>query len=107
MELSVQFRLAVPWLNLEHIIPLSADEKWSLPREIVQAYCKRLGNMTLLDPTTNGDVANKIFAEKIPIYQASPLLITQKVASFAKWGPEEIDQRQRSLAEEALKVWTT
>ncbi len=92
--------------NLEHIIPLNPSEAWSLSDEIIQGYAKRLGNMTLLDPTNNEDVANKTFAEKLLIYKKSPLLITQEIAGFTKWGPDEIDKRQEGLAEVALQVWT-
>jgi hypothetical protein len=92
--------------NLEHVIPLSPNEKWNLPREVMQAYSKRLGNMTLLDPTTNNDVANKAFVEKVPIYKGSPLLISQQIAQYKAWGPDQIDNRQSKLADEALKIWT-
>jgi len=91
--------------NLEHIIPLSPNEKWNLPDEIVQGYSKRLGNMTLLDPTENMDSGNKSFEEKLLIFKASPLLITQEIAKNQKWGPDEIDARQAVMAATALDIW--
>ena len=92
--------------NFEHVIPLTPAVEWNLPEEIIQGYAKRLGNMTLLDPTNNVDMGNKPFEEKRIIYKSSPLLITQEIGAFSKWGPEEIDDRQSSLAIEALKIWT-
>lgn len=61
--------------------------------------------MTLLDPAINVDVGNKAFDEKLPIYQASPLLITQEIAKKTQWGPDEIDARQAVMAATALDIW--
>jgi len=91
--------------NLEHVIPLRPSAHWNLSDETIQAYSKRLANMTLLDPTINVDLDNKTFAEKRPIYKASPLLITQEIAGFSKWGPDEIEKRQVALAKDALAIW--
>jgi hypothetical protein len=91
--------------NLEHVIPLTPSDKWDLPEEIVQGYSKRLGNMTLLDPATNVDIGNKAFTEKILVYMASPLLITQEIARSSQWGPDEIDARQAVMAATALDIW--
>jgi hypothetical protein len=92
--------------NLEHVVPLNPGPEWDLSAETVQAYSRRLGNMTLLDPTINVDIGNKGFDEKRAIYSKSPLLITQEIAEFKKWGPEEIEERQAALADDALKIWT-
>jgi hypothetical protein len=91
--------------NLEHVIPLTPNEKWQLPEEIVQGYSKRLGNMTLLEPAVNVDIGNKSFDEKVPVYKASPLRITQEIAKNASWGPDEIDARQAVMAATALDIW--
>ncbi|MPY69885.1 MAG: DUF1524 domain-containing protein [Alphaproteobacteria bacterium] len=58
-----------------------------------------------MDPTSNCDIGNKTFPEKRPIYHSSPLLITQGIAKFETWGPEQIDERQNDLADIAIKVW--
>lgn len=92
--------------NLEHIMPLNPSSGWTLPEETIQAYSKRLGNMTLLDPTMNGDLANKIFEEKRTIYKTGALLITQEIADFTNWGADEIEERQSAMADDALKIWT-
>ena len=92
--------------NLEHVMPLNPSAAWNLSDETIQAYSKRLGNMTLLDPTINGDLANKTFDEKTGIYKTSPLLITQEIAGFSKWTSDEIEERQAALADDALKIWT-
>jgi hypothetical protein len=91
--------------NLEHVMPLRPSQSWNLSDEIIQGYAKRLGNMTLLDPSMNVDLDNKTFDEKVPIYKTSPLLITQEVGDFKKWGPDEIEQRQAALASDAVTIW--
>lgn len=92
--------------NLEHIMPLHPDTTWNVTEEVVQAFSRRLGNMTLLEPSVNGEIANKAFVAKKPIYQECPLSITSEIASFNKWGPDEIEERQAALASDALKVWS-
>lgn len=91
--------------TLEHIIPQNPSPAWSLPEEIILSYSKKLGNMTLLDPTVNVELGNKTFSEKSAIYAKSPLLITQEIAKNQKWEAEEVDTRQEKFADEALKVW--
>jgi Protein of unknown function (DUF1524) len=89
-----------PGLNLSSCCALA------YPRAVEGPYSRRLGNMTLLDPTMNNDIGNKPFEEKTTIYKTSPILITQEIAGFKKWGPDEIDERQAALADDALKIWT-
>ncbi|MDQ7246273.1 DUF262 domain-containing protein [Dongia sedimenti] len=91
--------------NLEHVLPLSPSEKWNLPDDVVQGYSKRLGNMTLLDPSENVDAGNKSFEEKLAIYKSASLAITKEVAKASTWGPEQIDGRQAVMAELAPKIW--
>ena len=93
--------------NLEYVIPLRPSQNWSLSEEIMQAYAKRIGNMTLLDPTQNSCAGSDTFEEKLPLYKNSPVLITQDLGRYTKWDVDEIDDRQASLAELALKVWVT
>ncbi len=92
--------------TLEHVIPLTPTDAWKLPADVMLGYSKRLGNMTLLDPTKNVELGNLSFEEKKKIYQDSPLLITQEIAKVTPWGPEEIDKRQEVFANDALKIWT-
>jgi hypothetical protein len=45
------------------------------------------------------------FAEKVKVYQKSPILITQEIAKNAQWGPDEINARQAVMAATALDIW--
>jgi hypothetical protein len=40
------------------------------------------------------------------IYKRSLLLITQEIAGFNNWGSDEIEDGQKALADEALKIRT-
>jgi hypothetical protein len=91
--------------NLEHVMPLKPSADWNLAEETVQAYSKRLGNMTLLDPTTNFNLGNDGFEAKRKHYQHSPLLTAQSVGKYSVWGPDQIEERQAALADVAVKVW--
>jgi hypothetical protein len=91
--------------NLEHIMPESAARTWGLPQEQVEAFYKRLGNMCLLSPRQNVGLGNVLFSERRGIYTESPYLLTQEIGSYHTWGSEEIETRQKALAELAPRVW--
>ena len=73
--------------NLEHVIPLRPSQDWKLSEEIMQAYGKRIGNMTLLDPTQNSDAGSDTFEAKTLPLQEQPSLITQDIGRYTKWIP--------------------
>jgi hypothetical protein len=93
--------------NIEHVMPQSEAAGWKIPEQTAQQFRKRLGNMVLLNPTTNVTLGTKPFSEKKLVYVQSPMLLTQAVGRFANWGPSEIDERQEALAELAIKIWPT
>jgi hypothetical protein len=61
--------------------------------------------MVLLNPDVNAKIGGNSFTEKKKVFTKSPLLLTQAVSKFAQWGPTEIDARQETLADLAVKVW--
>jgi hypothetical protein len=91
--------------NLEHVLPLTPSKGWKIDDDVIQAYAKRLGNMTLLDPSDNAEVGNQTFGEKVARYKKSPLAITKELANYKKWGPDEIDGTQNKMADDSLYVW--
>lgn len=91
--------------NLEHVMPESAARTWNLAQEQVETFYKRLGNMCLLAPRQNVGIGNAPFADRRAIYAASPYLLTQDVGDYSDWGSEEIEARQKKLAEMAPLVW--
>jgi Protein of unknown function (DUF1524) len=92
-------------VNLEHVLPVTPSQDWKVTPEVAAAYYKRLGNMVLLDAEANAKVGNRNFDEKKKIYAVSPFEVTKPVAKFKTWGPDEIDERQKTLAKLAPKIW--
>jgi hypothetical protein len=61
--------------------------------------------MVLLPARVNVLLGQKGFEEKKAALAESKLSVTNEVADYEKWGPDEIRARQIKLAEEAPKVW--
>lgn len=99
------------FLNLEHIIPQDLGPNWShLDAETADAYTKRIGNLTLIRAETNVDFGNSSFQVKRTEYGKSPMLITQLIYNMTnektQWGPNEIIERQKKLADLAVETWS-
>lgn len=94
-------------VNLEHIMPEKLSPAWShIKAEDHDAYCTRLGNLTLLANTPNSKGGNDDFATvKKPIYKDSDFGITKDIAKKSKWDIAAIEARQEKLAELAVKAW--
>ena len=87
-------------------------------------YVGMLGNLTLLESTINSSVSNGSYAEKLPGYRQSQLLLTRSLAErpqvgtdtrlnraaedliqFQSWDSRSIQRRQEMLTRLARKVW--
>lgn len=91
--------------NIEHIMPNNPSEQWDIPEDDLRLYCKRLGNMALLDPDINMRLGNKSFTEKKDSYSNSRSELTRMIGRYPKWEQAEIEDRQKKLAEIAVQVW--
>jgi hypothetical protein len=94
-------------VSLEHVLPENPDPKWNVKSEVAQAFYKRIGNLALLSTPINNDsgYGNSEFSIKKPLLAAAPFKLTQEIARYSKWEPDEIAQRQSLLAELAVKTW--
>jgi hypothetical protein len=92
-------------VNLEHILPIKPSDDWKIPAETAAVFYKRLGNMVLLPAKTNVDAGNKSFPDKRTFIAKSEFAITREVLTYDDWGPTEISERQKKLADIAPKVW--
>ncbi len=96
-------------VTLEHILPQEPLQHWKLDpsRPENKALIGRIGNLTLLTGKVNAAASNLGFSEKKKQYggQEHSLLINKSVVGEAKWGPEEISERQKNLGQIALQVW--
>lgn len=91
-------------VHIEHIMPVSLGE-WSIANDIHQQYLWRLGNLTLLGQEYNQKVLNKVFKEKKKMYEKSEIHITKHLTKYEIWDEEAIVSRQKSLMEDAKKIW--
>jgi len=95
-------------INLEHVLPLRPEDNWGhVTDEDVGQYSKRLGNLVLLRASDNSDLKSASFEEKREVYERSPYVLTNQVSELAEWNVEAIVQRQKALAELAVKTWPT
>lgn len=94
-------------VNLEHILPRRATpQDWpAFTSEERSIYPNRIGNMTLLQKSTNNKIGNKPWPIKKAALATSQLLLNKAIAAEADWRTGEIERRQAILAKQALAVW--
>lgn len=93
-------------INLEHVLPANPGENWpEIDPDVAAAYYKRLGNMVIVQAKKNSLMGNSGPEEKKAILKDSAFDLTSEIASYQKWGVKEINERQKKLAELAVKTW--
>lgn len=96
-------------VTLEHIVPKNPLEHWKLDktRQDVKDMIGRLGNLTLLTGPKNSEVSNLDFETKKKHYGAleDVPVISQDVLASPDWTAKEVERRQQTLADYAMKVW--
>ena len=93
-------------INLEHVLPKKPDSNWpQFSAEEASAYVNRLGNQVLLDAKSNSSFGSASFGSKKPSYTASPYALTHSISQVGDWTPSAINDRQRDLADLAIKTW--
>jgi hypothetical protein len=73
--------------------------------DAAMGYLKRLGNLALLNSKENSKTGNEEFAKKRDAYSRSSIVLTRRISEFSEWTPENIDARQKQMAELAVKAW--
>jgi len=106
---------ATPWfipnddtqvINLEHVLPEEPGNSWpNFEEETIGIYSRRIGNLALMLAKSNSDLGSSDFRTKKAVYKDSPYELTRMIAKFASWTKKEISDRQRVLAEYALRAW--
>jgi hypothetical protein len=92
--------------TIEHILPENPSEEWEkcFSKNVLENYVFRIGNYTLLEAGKNRDIGNKIYAEKITIFETSGFEMTKKI-NFSEWNANNLDKRQSELAKTATSIW--
>lgn len=93
-------------INLEHVMPEKSEGNWDyIHPDIARAHLKRLGNLALMLAKSNSDLKSAPFERKKTVYSQSPYELTRQIASVREWNDVTISERQRTLAELALRAW--
>lgn len=93
-------------VNIEHIMPENPSTDWKFDADTMDAYCYRLGNLTLMRNRPNSLAGNLGFPKKKAFYkQEQSLQMTKAIVNYADWGPDQIEERQRDMAQRAIKIW--
>jgi len=93
-------------VNLEHILPQNPSDSWNhFSEEDITSYVKRIGNLALLQTPINTSAGNDSFLYKKTFYQESQYRLTNGLAHYGEWNIDNINERQRELAELAVNTW--
>ena len=108
-------RVSDPWLipesdplviSLEHVLPQRPEDNWpDISPEDAEQYGNRVGNLALMLTKDNSDLKSASFEVKREVYAKSPFELTSQIATLKRWTPIEIEERQRMLADLAIKTW--
>lgn len=60
----------------------------------------------MLDRSLNTSIKNGTFDKKLVAYGKSELLLTKALIEQKSWDADKIAERQRLMADQALKVWS-
>ncbi|GAB2515626.1 6-O-methylguanine DNA methyltransferase, DNA binding domain [Corynebacterium atrinae] len=100
-------------LSIEHIMPQTLNAEWRAHlasvygddqvEEMHNATVHTLGNLTLTG--YNSEMGNKSFDLKKDAYLKSGLALNRTLEDFQIWGPDEIRERARLLADQIIDTW--
>ena len=93
--------------TIEHIFPVNPSEGWTVAEfRQMQRMVFRLGNMTLLEATSNRALGNSSYEQKREAYKKSVFQTTRAIAEYyGEWSADTINKRQKHMAEIAVKIW--
>ncbi|MDD2286340.1 MAG: DUF262 domain-containing HNH endonuclease family protein [Paludibacter sp.] len=93
-------------LPIEHIMPIKIKTpQWDVSPSIHETYLWRLGNLTLMGKSFNEKASAKSFTDKKIEYGKSNMWTTNMLLKYDKWTEKEIDDRQKILAQEIMRLW--
>jgi uncharacterized membrane protein YkvA (DUF1232 family) len=96
-------------VHIEHVMPQTLSPEWrlALGEDVARhgEFVNRWGNLTLFFAGLNIPASNKAFEEKKSYYVDSQVDLTRRLCEYETWGPAQIEERQRWLAEVAEQLW--
>lgn len=93
-------------VNLEHVLPQTFTKDVGVSKADYDDLLSRLGNQTIMQSEWNRDIGNLPFREKKKTFAKSEISLTKDLARYSKFTRDEIDERQREMAELAPQVWS-
>jgi hypothetical protein len=90
------------------VLPTTPDPAWLkfFTEDEMKSYQKRIGNLAIMSAKLNSTIGNGCFEEKKEYYKDSAFLFTKEIATEDTWSKDSIDNRQRKMAEVAVKHWS-
>jgi len=93
-------------INVEHILPAKTENNWpQFTEDEVKLFKNRIGNITLLRSVENSGLRSSSFDQKKDVYKNCPYEVTKMIAQEESWTTYSISERQKILAEKAVKAW--
>ncbi len=92
-------------VNVEHILPRNCTKWTSVSESDRDTYLYYIGNQTLLKSEDNTSISNDPYLSKKATYAKSKIPQNGYFTDIDNWGPEEIQNRQKTLMEVAIKRW--
>ena len=93
-------------ITLEHVLPRKPGTAWpGFTDDDVRRYSPRLGNLALLQAKANSNLRSDAFSERTGVYASSPYILTNRIGRQPQWTPEAIVERQRWMADLAVRTW--
>lgn len=97
-------------LSVEHLMPQTPTKEWlealNTDAETYEKNLHRLGNLTLASKVDNSKMKNKLWEYKKEILaDTSHLIMNKKILEKEKWTLKEIDDRNKELIEEIIKLY--
>lgn len=69
--------------------------------------CGQMGNLLLIPSALNERLRNRPFRDKVQILQDAGVVLSDDLKGASHWGPDQIAERTRTMAEQAYRVhWT-
>lgn len=99
-------------LWIEHIMPETLSPEWKEYlgenwKATYDNYLHTIGNLTLIAPSPNVSLQNKMYSEKKKEwYNTSNISLTRElIDKWDDWKEQQILERAKILAERAIKIW--
>jgi hypothetical protein len=102
----------IPDFQLEHLMPRTGTAYWyaqagTTDDDAYATIVNNIGNLFVIDPTTNNEVKNKEFSVKKDFYQKKlqGWSIQSITADKTAWVQSDINSRAQKIASWAVKYW--